>query len=149
MAESGVNKIEKEKGKMAWLDVALRAIAVGATVSAAVVMGTNKQNTVISISPTLSYPVKARFNYTPSFVFFVAMNAIACGYAAVTLLSTLLVKHVLKSPRSHFHQFVVAFLDLVIVAALSAGASAATAISEVGKNGNKHSQWDKICNKVG
>ncbi|GLJ25241.1 hypothetical protein SUGI_0483170 [Cryptomeria japonica] len=151
MAESAVSSKSKEGIRMAGWDVVIRGIAFAATISATIVMATNKQTKTIPLplNPAITIPVTAKFHYTPAFVFFVAVNGIACGYALVTLISSVVVKHVLKSKHTDLHECLVGLLDLVTVATLSAGASAAAAISEVGKNGNKHSQWNKICDKVG
>jgi len=132
-------------------DHSLRAGAFIATLGAAIVMGTNKETkwfpvpglTVNNVPVTV--PIEAKYHYTPAFVAFVVINAVAGGYALLTLLTSMVTHKIYKSPRSNFHNFFLSLMDLVIVAALSAGASAAASISDVGRKGNSHSRWGKIC----
>ncbi|KAF5475485.1 hypothetical protein F2P56_007287, partial [Juglans regia] len=42
---------------------------------------------------------------------------------------------------------IIAILDMMTVAMTSAGDGAATFMAEVGKNGNSHARWNKICDK--
>lgn len=135
-------------------DHSLRAGAFVFTLVAAIVMGTNKETkyfpvgvVVNNVPVTVTVPVVAKYHYTPSYVSFVVINAVACGYAFLTLLTSVATHKIYKSPRSNFHNFFLSLTDLVIVATLIAGASAATAISDVGRTGNSHSRWGKICDK--
>lgn len=135
-------------------DHSLRAGAFVSTLVAAIVMGTNKQTkyfpvgiVVNNVPVTVTVPVEAKYHYTPSYVAFVVINAVACGYALLTLLTSVATHKIYKYQRSNFHNFLLSLTDLVIVATLIAGASAATAISDVGRNGNSHSRWGKVCDK--
>eukprot|EP01018_Ginkgo_biloba_P030602 Gb_11697 [translate_table: standard] len=148
-AESG----GKEKKWAEVLDIVARALTIGATLAAAIVMGTNNQTKSIPVAIVnnvpVTVPITAKYHYTPAFEFFVVANGIACGYGVLSLL--LSVAHIVSKfgPSKNFSKFVLSFLDLVTVALLSAGASAAAAIAEVGRKGNSHSRWNKICDKYG
>jgi len=133
-------------------DNSLRAGAFLFTLAAAVVMGTNKETKLFPVGVVVNnvpvtIAIDAKYHYTPSFVCFVVINAVACGYAFITLLTSLATHKIYKSRRSDFHNFFLSLMDLVIVATLTAGASAAAAISDVGRTGNSHSRWGKICDK--
>ncbi|CAN6847181.1 unnamed protein product [Brassica oleracea] len=52
-----------------------------------------------------------------------------------------------KMEFTSFRLLSVAILDMLNVTLISAAANAAAFISEVGKNGNKHARWDKICDR--
>ncbi|KAL4200554.1 hypothetical protein AMTRI_Chr02g211740 [Amborella trichopoda] len=130
----------------------LRFLAFGATLSATLVMVLNKQTspvTVVYNAPVLRF-VTAKFYQTHAFVFFVVANAIACLYSLVMLLVCLADLIRLLGNNSYVskvHGLLVIVLDLVMVALVTAGASAATSVAELGKNGNKHANWSKICDK--
>ncbi|XP_010916001.1 CASP-like protein 1C1 [Elaeis guineensis] len=111
----------------------LRLLAAAATVSAAVVMATSHESTTL-----FGLTLEAKFQYTPSFKFFVIANAIGCGYSLLVLLIP---------PTSSLSRFVV-MLDVIIAMLLTAAISAAGAISEVGKKGNSHSGWLPICGQI-
>lgn len=127
-------------------DHSLRAGAFAFTLAAAVIMGTNKETKYFPVG-VVNIPITAKYHYTPSYVCFVVINAVASGYALLTLLTSMVTQKIYKSPRSNFHNFCLSLTDLVIVAALTAGASAAAAVSDIGREGNSHSMWNKICDK--
>eukprot|EP00253_Pinus_taeda_P027398 PITA_27398 len=130
-------------------DHSLRAGAFAFTLAAAVIMGTNKETKYFPVgvinNVPVTIPITAKYHYTPSYVSFVVINAVAGGYALLTLLTSMVTQKIYKSPRSNFHNFFLSLTDLVIVAALTAGASAAAAVSDIGREGNSHSRWNKIC----
>ncbi|KAK2992036.1 hypothetical protein RJ640_014897 [Escallonia rubra] len=76
--------------------------------------------------------------------YFVVANAIACSYAAVSLLLTLASRGGKKNVA-----LMIIILDLVMVALLFSGNGAATTAGLLGYQGNKHVQWNKVCNMFG
>ncbi|KAH9329349.1 hypothetical protein KI387_001457, partial [Taxus chinensis] len=86
-----------------FVQVGLRLVAIAATLAAAIVIGTNKQTLHV-----FGAPLKAKYNYSPAFLFFMVANAIAGGYALLSLPITLLKpKHMSAATK-----FVIFFLDL-------------------------------------
>lgn len=79
MAESAVSSKGKEgvRNMAAW-DIVLRGVAFAATISAAIVMATNKQTKTIPLpmNPAISIPVTAKFRYTPAFVYSSSLLAV-------------------------------------------------------------------------
>jgi len=133
------------------VDFILRLLAFVATLVAAIVMGTSKQTVMVPVAlgpggaPILG-PLSAKYHYSPAFVFFVAANAVACGYTVLSLILSVAGKRAVRSGvypnKSAFH---IAVADLVMMALVSAAASAATAIGYVGYKGNSHTRWAKVC----
>eukprot|EP00253_Pinus_taeda_P005323 PITA_05323 len=119
------------------VDVILRLLAIGCTFSAAIVMGTNKQMVMLPIIG----PWPAKYQYSPAFVFFVVANAVACGYTLISFIFSVTGNFA----SSTLSDFLLSVTDLVMVALVSAGFSAAAAIAYVGYKGNSHTQWGKIC----
>lgn len=68
-------------------------------------------------------------------------NAIACSYAAISLILTLANRGGKKGLT-----LMIIILDLVVVALLFAGTGAAAAVGLLGVQGNSHVQWNKVCN---
>uniref|UniRef100_A0A0C9S889 CASP-like protein n=1 Tax=Wollemia nobilis TaxID=56998 RepID=A0A0C9S889_9CONI len=131
------------------VEFVLRAAAMGATLAAAIVMVTSKQTVLVPVpvfsnSPPILLPLPSKYHYSPAFVYFVVANAVACGYA---LLSIIIITCKLKgSVSSVFSAWLLSITDLVMVALVLSGASAATAIGYVGWKGNSHLNWGKVCN---
>ncbi|XP_018436947.2 CASP-like protein 1B1 [Raphanus sativus] len=126
----------------------LRVLAFSATLSAAIVMGLNKETKTFVVGNVGNTPVKAtftaKFQHTPAFVFFVVANAMVSFHNMLMIAMQLSGG---KREFAGFHLLSVAILDMLNVTLISAAANAAAFISEVGKNGNKHARWDKICDR--
>ncbi|CAH8352959.1 unnamed protein product [Eruca vesicaria subsp. sativa] len=126
----------------------LRVLAFSATLSAAIVMGLNKETKTFVVGNVGNTPVKAtftaKFQHTPAFVFFVVANAMVSFHNMLMMAMQLFGG---KIEFTGFHLLSVAILDMLNVTLISAAANAAAFISEVGKNGNKHARWDKICDR--
>ncbi|KAL3749362.1 hypothetical protein ACJRO7_010467 [Eucalyptus globulus] len=127
--------------------LALRLLALALTLAAAVVLGVDKQTKTVpvQVSPALpaqNVPVTAKWHYQSAFVYFVVANAIACGYSALSLL--LLLAN--KAGKSRTLASAVAILDIIMVALLFSGCGAATAVGVLGREGNSHVKWGKVCN---
>eukprot|EP01018_Ginkgo_biloba_P017216 Gb_12162 [translate_table: standard] len=134
----GSRSISRSHGSVGIFELLLRLLAVGATLAAAIVMGTNTQT--ISL---LTLQLRAKYSYSAALKFFVVANAIACAYSFLSLPITAL--KVLKKHSPIGTKFVLFLFDLVMVALVMAGASAATAIAYVGHKGNSHTRWAPIC----
>ncbi|CAH2046479.1 unnamed protein product [Thlaspi arvense] len=135
-------------GKSCKILLGLRVLAFLATLSAAIVMGLNKETKTFVVGNVGNAPIKAtftaKFQHTPAFVFFVVANAMVSFH---NLLMIALQIFGGKSELTGFRLLSVAILDMLNVTLISAAANAAAFISEVGKNGNKHARWDKICDR--
>lgn len=68
-------------------------------------------------------------------------NAIACSYAAISILLSL------SGKKSSV--LITIILDLLMVALLFSGIGAAGAIGLMGYKGNSHVRWKKVCNVYG
>jgi len=146
-----IDGVSPRRSSLFVVDLILRLLAIGATLAAAIVMGTNKQTVTMAVAvgpnglPILGR-LHAKYHYSPAFIFFVVANAVACGYTALSLILSVTGKLAARSgaypSASAFH---LAVADLVMVALVSAGSSAAAAIAYVGYKGNSHTRWAKIC----
>ncbi|KAJ0963104.1 hypothetical protein J5N97_028226 [Dioscorea zingiberensis] len=112
----------------------LRLLALAATVTAAVVMATSHETTTF-----FNIKLEAKFQYTPSFVFFVIVNAVAGAYTLLVLFLPRFTNSVSSS---------IILMDLVVTMFLVSGISAAVAVSQVGKKGNSHAGWLPICGQT-
>ncbi|XP_057767577.1 CASP-like protein 1F2 [Salvia miltiorrhiza] len=119
----------------------LRILAIGTTLSAACLMFTNKQATVV-----YGIPVDARYTYSPAFKFFAFANIVAF---ALSLLSLILVFLMGRKAASSTHYFCLFLHDLIITTLLMAALAASWAIAYVGKFGNSHTGWIQICDHFG
>ncbi|KAL1560233.1 CASP-like protein 1C1 [Salvia divinorum] len=111
----------------------LRLVALAATVSATAVMVTSSDSATI-----FNMKFEAKYSNTPTFKYFVLMNAVAAGYTLILLFFPS------KSSYGHF----ILVLDLLILVLLDSSISACLAIGQVGKKGNSHAGWLPICDQV-
>ncbi|KAK2646456.1 hypothetical protein Ddye_021651 [Dipteronia dyeriana] len=138
--------------KVSILDMVLRVLALILTLAAAIVLGMNKQTKIVPIKiiatlPPVSVPVPARWHYLSAFTYHVVTNAIACAYAAISLLLVLVIYKGGKSRGGLV--IVIIVLDLTMVALLSSGNGAAGAVGIIGRRGNSHVQWKEVCSVFG
>ncbi|KAK1280515.1 hypothetical protein QJS04_geneDACA014945 [Acorus gramineus] len=126
------------------LFASLRMVSMFATISAALTMGLNKETIIIPVAIVGTNPINvsitAKFSHTPSFIYFVIANAIASFYNFVVLL-------VIRFVRRKELGLLIPLLDMAMVTLVATGAAAATAVAEVGRNGNSHARWNKICDR--
>ncbi|XP_073141537.1 CASP-like protein 1E2 [Henckelia pumila] len=140
--------VANKKSFRGW-DFVLRVLALALCLAAAVVLGVNKQNTTVPVSlvptlPPVNVPVTAKFHYLSAFTYLVVANAIACAYAAVSLLLALANKGGKKGIS-----LVIMILDLAMVALLFSAIGASLAVGLIGYKGNSHVRWAKVCNVFG
>ncbi|MED6179400.1 hypothetical protein PIB30_000512 [Stylosanthes scabra] len=136
------------KGKNDWVLLSLRVVSFLATASATIVMALNKQTKNLVVATLGNTPITAtitaKFNQTPAFVFFIIANGNASLHNLVMIAVDLLV------PRYDYKGLrlaLIAILDMMAMGLASAGDGAATFMSMLGRNGNSHAQWNKICDK--
>ncbi|GAV84163.1 DUF588 domain-containing protein [Cephalotus follicularis] len=126
----------------------LRLVAFFATASATIVMALNKETKTLVVATIGSTQVKvtltAKFQHTPAFVFFVIANGMASLHNLLMIAINIFGS---KTDYKGLKLAVVAILDMLNVALISGAANAAAFMAELGKNGNKHARWDKICDK--
>ncbi|KAJ8501076.1 hypothetical protein OPV22_011628 [Ensete ventricosum] len=111
----------------------LRLLAAAATLSATIIMATSHDSTTI-----FGVTLDAKFQYTPSFKFFVVANAIGCGYSLVVLF---------VPPRSSLSRLVIV-PDVMVALLLTAAVAAAGALAHLGKRGNSHAGWLPTCGQI-
>ncbi|KAK4477892.1 hypothetical protein RD792_017176 [Penstemon davidsonii] len=134
------------KRKMRGCDLVLRFLALAFSLTAAVVLGVDKQSTTVAVTlvsslPPVNIPVTATWHHLSAFVYFVVANAIACAYATISLLLTM----GNRGGKKGLATMIVVF-DLVMVALLFSSVGAAGSIGLMGYQGNSHVQWKKVCN---
>ncbi|KAL0011913.1 hypothetical protein SO802_007021 [Lithocarpus litseifolius] len=126
----------------------LRLVAFLATASATIVMALNKQTNTLVVATIGNNPIKAnltaKFQYTPAFVFFVVANGMASFHNCFILVLEI-VGH--RIDYKGLRLAIIAILDMLIVVLAAAGDGAAVFMAELGKNGNSHARWNKICDK--
>ncbi|CAK9167432.1 unnamed protein product [Ilex paraguariensis] len=145
--ESG-SKLVMATKPQSWVLPMLRLLAFSATASAALVMALNKQTKTFVVATIGNTPLKAtltaKFQHTPAFVFFVIVNGMASLHSLLMLAVDFIGP---KYDIIGLRFLVIAILDMLNVALLSGGASAAAFMGQLGKNGNSHARWNKICDK--
>ncbi|KFK31650.1 hypothetical protein AALP_AA6G140800 [Arabis alpina] len=135
-------------GKSCKILLGLRLLAFSATLSAAIVMALNKETKTFVVGNIGNTPIKAtftaKFQHTPAFVFFVIANVMVSFH---NLLMIGLQLFGGKKESTAFRLLSVAILDMLNVTLISAAANAAAFMAELGKSGNKHARWGKICDR--
>uniref|UniRef100_A0ACD5VXF8 Uncharacterized protein n=1 Tax=Avena sativa TaxID=4498 RepID=A0ACD5VXF8_AVESA len=120
--------------------VALRVFILAATLVAAVLMGVDRQTSIVQVTiadtlPPLQVPVTAKWSYASAFVYFVVANAMACVFSAVSLAAC----------RSRSAVVPLMIGDLVVLALLFSAVGAAAEFGILGERGNSHVRWGKVC----
>ncbi|GFQ07425.1 CASP-like protein 1b2 [Phtheirospermum japonicum] len=113
------------------------------------IMALNKQTKTITVATIGTIPIKAtlvaKFQHTPAFVFFVIANGNASLHNLL-MLGFSFVGHKFISFKG-LAPLAIPILDLINVAIVSGGASAAAFMGQLGRDGNSHARWNKICDK--
>ncbi|KAG8043969.1 hypothetical protein GUJ93_ZPchr0458g22386 [Zizania palustris] len=124
---------------VAFLDFLLRIAAFGPTLAAAIATGTSDE-TLSVFTQFLQF--RARFDDFPAFLFFMVANAITAGYLVLSLPFS---AAVVLRPQTTGLRLLLLVCDLIMVAMLTAAASAAAAIVDLAHNGNLRANWVPIC----
>ncbi|TMX05760.1 hypothetical protein EJD97_001795 [Solanum chilense] len=151
MAQEGNGqKIDVAKSKVyySWVMPLLRLLAFGATISATLVMALNNQKKTIVVATIGTTPIQAtlnaKFQHTPAFVFFVIANGLGSLHNLLMLAFCFIGN---KYDYKGLRFYVIGILDMINVALISGGSSSAAFMGQLGRNGNSHARWDKICDK--
>ncbi|KAJ4711371.1 CASP-like protein [Melia azedarach] len=134
-----ISALEMNRG-ISILDLILRIIAVVGTFGSAIAMGTT--NETISIFPQFSQ-VTAEYDDLPTFTFFVIANSIVSGYLVLSL--PLSIFHVIRRTPAKKTRIILVIFDTVMLALITAGASAAAAIVYLAHEGNASANWLAFC----
>ncbi|XP_010241324.1 PREDICTED: CASP-like protein 1E1 [Nelumbo nucifera] len=144
-------KVANPRSSVRSSDFLLRLLAVVTTLVAAIIIGVARETKMVPFSllsnvPPSYIPLTAKSHYSSAFVFFTVSNAIACAYAALSLL-------LLIAKRARGNAITLATtiisLDVIMVGLLFSGNGAAAAIGLLGYQGNSHANWQKVCNVFG
>ncbi|XP_031132170.1 CASP-like protein 1B2 [Ipomoea triloba] len=148
---NGVEKAtQKPRDHWGIAGLVVRVLALFGTVSATVVMAMNKEKKTIVVATIGTTPIQAtltaKFQHTPAFVFFVIANGLGSLHNLLMLVTEVI------GPKYDFkfkgiRLLLVALLDTVNVALVSGGMSAAAFMGQLGRDGNSHARWSRICDK--
>jgi uncharacterized protein (TIGR01569 family) len=130
----------KGRGR-AILDFLLRLLAIGATLAAAITMGTTNETLPFF---TQFFQFTARFYHLSAFVYFVIANATVGLYLLLSLPVSIF--NIVR-PRVAASRVFLIFFDTVMVAVCTSGAAAAVAIMYVARKGNTRTNWFSICQR--
>ncbi|XP_042506305.1 CASP-like protein 1D1 [Macadamia integrifolia] len=151
-AEAGQAEPEKcSSGKLIFIDLYLRIILFAASLTAMVVMVTSNQTKhVMTPSSSFPVPVKAKFNYSPAYIYFVAALSLSTLYSIITGIgsSWVLVKPCSSKELLKFYLLLIAY-DVVMLGIVAAATGTAGGVAYIGLKGNSHVKWNKICNVYG
>ncbi|KAK1419925.1 hypothetical protein QVD17_29365 [Tagetes erecta] len=125
------------------MDLILRLVGIAGTLGAAIAMGTNEQTLPFF---TRFVRFDAQYDDFRSFRLFVIVNAIVCAYFFLTI--PLSVVHIMRSAARGTRRLLI-ILDTVMLALLTAGASAAASIVYLAHNGNNSTNWLPVCQQYG
>ncbi|XP_057777258.1 casparian strip membrane protein 1-like [Salvia miltiorrhiza] len=129
----------RENRGVSILDLFLRILAIIGTLGSAVAMGTTDETLPFS---TQAFIFQAQYDDIPAFRFFVIANATVCGYLALSL--PMAIYHVIRRGAAKSRALLI-FLDSIMLAVLTAGASTAAAIVYLAHKGNASANWVAIC----
>ncbi|KAG7542119.1 Casparian strip membrane protein domain [Arabidopsis thaliana x Arabidopsis arenosa] len=126
----------------------LRIFAFMATLAAAIVMSLNKETKTLVVATIGTLPIKAtltaKFQHTPAFVFFVIANVMVSFHNLLMIVLQIFSR---KLEYKGVRLLSIAILDMLNATLVSAAANAAVFVAELGKNGNKHAKWNKVCDR--
>ncbi|XP_055805009.1 CASP-like protein 1B2 [Solanum dulcamara] len=140
--------LAKPKDCCNWVMPLLRLLAFGATISATLVMALNNEKKTFVVATIGTTPIQAtlhaKFQHTPAFVFFVIANGL-CSLHNLLMLASCFIGS--KYDYMGLRFYVIGILDMINVALISGGASSAAFMGQLGRDGNSHARWNKICDK--
>ncbi|XP_055827577.1 CASP-like protein 1F1 [Solanum dulcamara] len=127
----------KSEKRSIFAQILLRIFAIGFTLTAACIIHNSKQTLIIFTVET-----DARYTYSPALKFFAYANMIGCAFSILSLFLVSIFGRKSLHPHKYFYLF---FHDMIMMALLISGFSAATTIGYLGKYGEIHSGWMPIC----
>ncbi|XP_015900698.3 CASP-like protein 1B1 [Ziziphus jujuba] len=137
-----------EKPIKDWRLLFLRMVSFLGTASATLVMAFSKETKTLVVATIGNTPISAtitaKFQHNPAFVFFVIANAMASLHNLLMIMAEVLRD---KFNDKGVYLVMVAILDMMTVGLASAGDGGATFMAMLGKKGNSHARWNKICDK--
>ncbi|KAK1357027.1 hypothetical protein POM88_050283 [Heracleum sosnowskyi] len=125
----------------------VRFMGVVLSLAATVVAGVDEESRIISLAtlapclPPLDLSVTAKWHYLSSTVYLVVANAIACTYAAASLLLCFGTWHSKRNTTT----LPLLISDLIMVALLFSANGAAIGVGLIALYGNSHTHWHKLC----
>lgn len=124
------------------LQTFLRFLLVGSTLTAVLVMVTSKQTKLVPV-PALGIRARlpAKFTNSPALIYLVVALSVACLYAIISLLASLLL---LRKPALKL-LLLLALMDALMLGIVASATGAAGSVAYIGLKGNKHTGWGKIC----
>ncbi|KAK9281794.1 hypothetical protein L1049_004700 [Liquidambar formosana] len=130
--------------RVRYSDFLLRVVGVALTLVAAVLVVLGKETEIVPIIitdslPPLKLPVTARWQYVSAFVYYVVSNAIACSYAALSLVLSM----VAGGNKNGKAVLVLIILGLLIMGLLFSSTGAAAAVGVIGRYGNSQLELGK------
>ncbi|XP_050229664.1 casparian strip membrane protein 5-like [Mercurialis annua] len=138
--EVGVTSSQKGvKRGVSILDFILRLVALVSTLASAIIMATTNETLPFT---TQFIRFRAEYDDLPTFTFFVVANIVVSGYLLLSL--PLSIFNIVRSSTKNSRILLVIF-DTVMLALLTAGASAAAAIVYLAHKGNTKTNWFAIC----
>ncbi|KAL2345375.1 hypothetical protein Fmac_006660 [Flemingia macrophylla] len=139
---SDVKVVESPTRVLKAYDVLLRCIALSLTLVATIIVAVDHETKIISYAE-MHFKATAKWEYMSAIVFFLVSNAIACSYAAISLVMTAMAR---SNGKDDVAVLVLTALDLVIMALLFSANGAASAVGLIARKGNSHVEWTKVCN---
>ncbi|GAV87356.1 DUF588 domain-containing protein [Cephalotus follicularis] len=125
--------------------VAFRVLLFATTLVSVIVMVTSDQTKTIFVpGSNIGFPVPAKFNHSPAFIYFVAALSVACFYSIITTLASLSVIFKPYSSTKLLLHF--AIWDVLILGIVASATGTAGGVAYIGLKGNSHVNWNKICN---
>ncbi|KVI05514.1 casparian strip membrane protein 1 [Cynara cardunculus var. scolymus] len=125
------------------MDLVSRLVGITGTLGAAIAMGTNEQTLPFF---TRFVRFDAQYDDFRSFRLFVVVNAIVCAYFFLSI--PLSIVHIMRS-AARGTRILLVILDTIMLALLTAGASAAASIVYLAHNGNSSTNWLPVCQQYG
>ncbi|KAK1376462.1 Casparian strip membrane protein 1 [Heracleum sosnowskyi] len=121
------------------LDLIFRVIALGATLGSSVAMATSEQELPFF---TRFLKFDAQYDDFPTFAYFVLVNAIVCGYFALSIPLSILT---IARSRAEKSRIILIIMDLVMLGLLTSAASATTSILYLAHTGSGSANWLAVC----
>ncbi|GAB4860369.1 hypothetical protein Ancab_035527 [Ancistrocladus abbreviatus] len=140
--EGSQDKIHENHKVCDGAQIILRLLVVVASVIAAWLMLTAKQNIII-----YDMSMAAKYSYVPAFKFEGFINIVGAVFGILSLSFNLVACRKSSNPSSN--HFILFIHDLVIMSLLLGGSAAASAIGYVGKYGTEQAGWLPICDHFG